>query len=330
LAHNKVLVTGGAGYIGSHICKALAEAGFAPVVFDDFSTGHRDFVRWGPLVEGDIRDDARLRQAMTEHAIAHVVHCAAESLVAKSVVEPELFHAVNVDGTRILLDAMQGAGCRSIVFSSSGAVYGVPHTSPIIETAPCVPVNPYGETKLAAEALLTMRRRDAGLQATALRYFNAAGADPAGEIGERHDPETHLVPRAIGAALWRIGDFCIFGTDYDTADGTAIRDYVHVSDIAQAHVLALRAHEQGSSGGAFNIGAGRGVSVKEIIAAVESSVGKPVPVTIAARRAGDPSRLAADIALARAEFGFNPQRSDLAIIVRDAVAWHLKDNRVHA
>lgn len=322
-----ILVTGGAGYIGSHICKALSEGGFFPIAYDDLSTGHRDFVRWGEFVEGDICNGARLRHAMATHRVTHVVHCAAESLVAKSMLEPGLFHAVNVVGTQVLLDAMQDTGCRSIVFSSSGAVYGVPRTSLVDEDAPCAPVSPYGETKRAVEVMLAERRGN-GLQATALRYFNAVGADPAGEIGERHNPETHLMPRAICAALGRIADFGIFGTDYNTPDGTAIRDYVHVTDIARAHLQALRLHAQGRVGNVYNIGAGHGTSVKEIVSAVQAVVGKSVPLTLAPRRAGDPPYLVADIERAKSELGFSPQRSDLATIVGDAVVWHMKDCRV--
>lgn len=322
-----VLVTGGAGYIGSHVCKALAAAGFMPVVYDDLSTGHREFVRWGELVEGDIRDRARLQEAMAVNGVAHVVHCAAESLVAKSMAEPDLFHSVNVDGTQTLLDAMQACGCRSIVLTSSCAVYGEAPAGLIAEDTSCAPVNPYGRTKIAAEIMLAERRGEAGFQATTLRLFNAAGADPAGEVGERHDPETHLVPRAIGVALGQVGDLRIFGTDYDTPDGTAIRDYVHVTDAARSHIQALKSHAQGRPGGTYNIGGGQGASVKDILAGVEAVSGRPVPVQHAARREGDPPRIVADIALARSELGFAPLRSDLPSIVGDAFAWHVKECR---
>lgn len=327
-ADSTVLVTGGAGYVGSHICKTLAEAGFIPVVYDDLSTGHRDFVRWGELVEGDVRDGARLRRAIDEHRVMHVVHCAAESLVAKSMAEPELFHSVNVEGTQALLDAMQACGCRSIVLTSSCAVYGDAPAGLVTENTPCAPVNPYGRTKLAAETMLAERRSATGFQATVLRLFNVAGADPAGDVGERHDPETHLVPRVIGVVMGEIDDFRIFGADYATPDGTAIRDYVHVSDAAQSHLEALRRHMAGGLGGTYNIGGGQGASVKDILGRVEAISGRPVPVKHAPRRAGDPPRVVADISLARSELGFAPQRSDLPSIVGDAFAWHARDRRV--
>lgn len=255
-----ILVTGGAGYIGSHCCQRLAAAGFLPVVYDDLSTGHRDFVRWGPLIKADVRDRAALAAAFTEHRPALVLHFAALALVGESVAHPERYWDINVGGTLALLEAMRGAGCERLVFSSSCAVYGEPEGVPITEAAPTAPVNPYGASKLAAEWIMDGFGRAHGLRSVRLRYFNAAGADPAGGIGEDHDPETHLVPLALDAAMGRRPALAVFGNDYPTPDGTAIRDYVHVVDIAEAHLAAARRLLGGGASLAVNLGTGQGAS----------------------------------------------------------------------
>jgi len=236
---HSILVTGGAGYIGSHACKTLAHAGYRPVVYDNLSRGHRAAVRWGPLVEGDLADGARVREAIAKHRVAAVMHFAAYAYVGESVADPALYYRNNLGGTLSLLDAMRETGVGEIVFSSTCATYGTPDTVPIRESAPQNPVNPYGETKLAIERALCWYGQAYGIRSVALRYFNAAGADPGGEIGEFHEPETHLVPLVLQAALGRRPHIDIFGTDYPTPDGTAIRDYVHVDDLAVAHLRAL-------------------------------------------------------------------------------------------
>ncbi|MGH6974341.1 MAG: UDP-glucose 4-epimerase GalE, partial [Stellaceae bacterium] len=258
---HSILVTGGAGYVGSHACKALAGAGYVPVVYDNLSRGHRGAVRWGPLVEGDLSDRTALLTAMRTHSITAVMHFAAFAYVGESVSQPELYYRNNVVGTLDLLAAIREAGIGTIVFSSTCAVYGIPEVMPIRESAPLGPVNPYGETKLAIERALHWHAAAYGIRYAALRYFNAAGADAAGEIGEDHDPETHLVPLAIRAALRQGGPVSIFGTDYPTPDGTAVRDYIHVADLADAHVRALGYLAGGGDSAAINLGTGSGSSV---------------------------------------------------------------------
>ena len=234
-----ILVTGGAGYVGSHACKALAGAGYLPVVFDNLSRGHREAVRWGPLVEGDIADQALLRAAIEQHRPSAIMHFAAYAYVGESVTDPAIYYRNNLGGSLSLLEAMRDTGVDKIVFSSTCATYGIPDTMPIDERAPQLPVNPYGETKLAIERALHWYGMAYGMRSVSLRYFNAAGADPDGEIGERHEPETHLIPLVVEAALGRRPQIDVFGTDYPTPDGTAIRDYIHVCDLADAHVRAL-------------------------------------------------------------------------------------------
>ena len=320
---NAILVTGGAGYVGAHACKALANAGRFPVVYDNLSRGHRASVRWGPLVEGDLHDRDRLVAAMREHRVDGVLHFAALAYVGESVTEPETYYRNNVEGTLALLSAMRAAEISTIVFSSTCAVYGNPREVPIGETTPLDPVNPYGETKRAIEQALRWFGAY-GLRSVALRYFNAAGADPDGEIGEDHDPETHLIPLAIRAALGQAGPLQVFGTDYPTADGTAVRDYIHVADLADAHVRALDYLRNGGDSGVFNLGTGRGHSVREIIAAVARVGGFAVPHRDVGRRSGDPPELVADPALAKSKLGWQPQASDIDTIVRTALAWHTR------
>jgi UDP-glucose-4-epimerase GalE len=319
-----ILVTGGAGYIGSHACKALARAGYRPVVLDNLSRGHRGAVRWGPLVEADLADRDALLAAMRHHSVGAVMHFAALAYVGESVADPALYYRNNVGGTLCLLDAMREAGIGRIVFSSTCATYGTPERVPIDETAPQHPVNPYGETKLAIERVLHWYAAAYGIRSVALRYFNAAGADPEGEIGEEHDPETHLIPLVIDAALGRRPEIAIFGTDYPTPDGTAIRDYIHVQDLAEAHVAALAYLTERRDSAAMNLGTGAGYSVREVIAAAQAVSGRRVPQREAPRRAGDPAALVADPSLAIRLLGWRARISDLNTILRTALAWHIK------
>ncbi len=318
-----ILVTGGAGYIGSHCCRALDAAGYQPVCYDNFSTGHRSFVT-GALVTGDIADKATLAHTFAQHDITAVMHFAASSLVGESVVDPQKYYLNNLAGTLALLDAMRAAGCNRLVFSSTGAVYGNADSQALPENYACVPINPYGTSKWMIERVLADYRAAYGLGSFALRYFNASGADPSGGIGELRDVETHLIPRAMMALQGHVPDFAVFGDDYATPDGTAIRDYIHVTDLAAAHVLALKLLLQGHSGGAFNLGTGKGFSVREILGAIQAETGREVPHVVKPRRAGDPTYLVADPSAARATLNFKPAHSDLATIIRTAWAWHKK------
>jgi UDP-glucose 4-epimerase len=316
-----ILVTGGAGYIGSHCCRALVAAGYHPVVFDNFSTGHRNFVT-GSLVVGDLMDKAALARAFAQHDIVAVMHFAASSLVGESVIDPQKYYWNNVVGTLSLLDAMREAGCNRLVFSSTGAVYGNADSKALPESYACAPINPYGASKWMIERILTDYRSAYGLGSFCLRYFNASGADISGGIGELRDNETHLIPRAMMALQGHVGDFAVFGDDYDTPDGTAIRDYIHVTDLAAAHLLALKLLMQGHSGGAFNLGTGAGYSVREILSAIAAETGREVPHVVKPRRSGDPTYLVADPTAARETLKFRPAHSDLATIIRTAWAWH--------
>ena len=317
----KVLVTGGAGYVGSHACLKLAEAGFEPVVFDDLSNGHESFVRWGPLEPGDIRDRARLAEVFDRHRPDAVMHFAALIEVGESVKAPGRFYATNVGGAANVIQAAQEAGVRAFVFSSTCATYGDPVTVPMDESHPQAPLNPYGRSKLMIEHALADMDAYSGLRFTALRYFNAAGADPEGRIGERHDPETHAIPLLLQAAQGRRPGFSIFGTDYETRDGTAVRDYVHVLDLADAHVAALRRLLEGGASEVFNLGTGTGTTVRELIDAVKRTTGRDFPVVETGRRPGDAPVLVADNALARAALGWAPRHS-LDDIIAHAWAWH--------
>lgn len=324
-----VLVTGGAGYIGSHCCRALAAAGYAPVVYDNLSTGHRSFVA-GEFVAGDLLDKATLARAFAQYNVTAVMHFAAASLVGESVADPQKYYVNNVAGTLSLLQAMREADCRRIVFSSTGAVYGNADSKALPEDFPCAPINPYGASKLMIERMLGDYRSAYGFGAFCLRYFNASGADAAGGIGELRDNETHLIPRAMMALQGHVGDFAVFGDDYDTPDGTAIRDYIHVTDLAAAHVAALKLLLEGHSGGAFNLGTGSGFSVREILAAIKAETGREVPHLVKPRRPGDPTYLVADPSAARKVLSFTPRHSDLATIIRTAWAWHQKAHPLKA
>jgi UDP-arabinose 4-epimerase len=325
-----VLVTGGAGYIGSHACKALAAAGYTPVTYDNLSRGHRHAVRWGPLVEGDIADRRAVTAALKAHRISSVMHFAAFAYVGESGTDPALYYSNNVSGTLSLLDAMRELEVNHIVFSSSCATYGLPDSVPIRETMAQLPVNPYGETKLAIERVLHWYGPAYGLRSVALRYFNAAGCDRAGEIGEEHDPETHLIPLVLRAALGTAPPVQIFGTDYATPDGTAVRDYIHVDDLAAAHVRALQYLAAGGESTAVNLATGNGYSVREIIAAVTKAVGHEVPQREAPRRAGDPPALVADPSRAAQVLGWRAQCSDLDTIIRTALAWEMRQHNAGA
>ena len=322
-----ILVTGGAGYVGSHACKMLARAGYRPVVFDNLSRGRREAVRWGPLVEGDLADMTRLSAALAEHRVSAVMHFAAYAYVGESVTDPALYYRNNLGGTLSLLEAMRQAGVGEIVFSSTCATYGTPDAVPIREDSPQRPVNPYGETKLAIERALHWYGQAYGVRSAALRYFNAAGADPEGEIGECHEPETHLVPLVLQAALGQRPQIDIYGTDYPTPDGTAIRDYVHVQDLARAHLRALERLRGGGGNIAVNLGTGHGRSVREVIAAAEAATGCKVPAQAAPRRPGDPPALVADPSLAAEILGWRAQHSDLDTIIRTALSWQKRQSR---
>ncbi|OFV89597.1 MAG: UDP-glucose 4-epimerase GalE [Acidobacteria bacterium RIFCSPLOWO2_12_FULL_65_11] len=316
-----MLVTGGAGYIGSHAAKALCRAGYRVVVYDNLSAGHRGAVRYGPLVEGEIGDVRAVREVLRHHGIFAVMHFAAFLDVGESVRDPGRYYRNNVVGTLGVLDAMAAESVRYFVLSSTCATYGDPVETPMTEMHPQRPINSYGETKLAVERALPHFLRAHGLRSVALRYFNAAGADPEGEIGEDHRPEIHLIPRAIGAASGG-GGLQVFGDDYSTPDGTCLRDYVHVADLADAHLRALEAMVEGKGSDAYNLGTGRPHSVREVIASVERVTGRTVPWTLAPRRPGDPATLYAAPDRARGELGWAPRFMDLDAIVSTAWNWH--------
>jgi UDP-glucose 4-epimerase/UDP-arabinose 4-epimerase len=319
-----ILVTGGAGYIGAHTCKTLAERGYLPVAYDNLSSGFREAVRWGPLAHGDIRNRAALGEAIESYGVKAVIHFAGLIEVGRSVSRPDVFWEVNVAGTTSLLSVMRERGVERLVFSSSAAVYGQAERDAletIGEDAPKAPSSPYGDTKLAAEWMIRAQCQAYGVAAVALRYFNAAGADPSGLIGEAHEPETHLIPLAIAAALGSGRPLTVFGRDFDTPDGTCHRDYIHVTDLAAAHVAALEAELAAGEFDAINVGTGHGRSVLDVVQAVGRAVGRPVPHAIGARRAGDPASLVADPARAVARLGWRPVHSALDEIVADALRW---------
>lgn len=318
-------MTGGAGYIGSHTAKLLSEAGCEPVVYDNLSTGHRAACRWGPLIEADLGDRTRLSAALRQYRFEAVLHFAALAYVGDSVVRPQDYFRNNVGESLTLLECMLEHDVRTIVFSSTCATYGDPVRLPMDESHPQRPVNPYGESKLFVERVLHWYSGSHALRWFALRYFNAAGADPGAVLGEMHEPEPHLIPRVLRAASGRGEKVTIFGTDYPTSDGTAVRDYIHVTDLACAHLLALRHLEQGGESMACNLGTGRGYSVREVIAEVERRIGLSVPVREEVRRAGDPAALIADPKLANRVLGWRPEYSDLTTIID--TAWRFEQKR---
>ncbi|EGK13288.1 UDP-glucose 4-epimerase [Desmospora sp. 8437] len=316
-----VLVTGGAGYIGSHTVLHLMEQGEEVVVLDHLGTGHRAAVKAPVFYQGDLRDETLLNRVFQERRIESVIHFAALSLVGASGEDPLTYYDNNVSGTRCLLSAMVAHGVKRLVFSSTAAVYGEPETVPIPETAPLQPTNPYGETKRVIEGMLAWCDRAYGMKSISLRYFNAAGAHPAADVGEDHDPETHLIPIVLQAALGRRESVQVFGDDYPTPDGTCIRDYVHVMDLAEAHGLALERLRQGRPGAVYNLGNGKGFSVREVIRAAERITGRRLQVQTAPRRPGDPAVLVASAEKARAELGWNSRHRDLDEIVASAWKW---------
>jgi UDP-glucose-4-epimerase GalE len=322
-----VVVTGGAGYIGSHAVKALRQAGQRVIVYDDFTAGHREATAHAhAVVEGRIHDTEKLRDTLREHGADAVMHFAAWLSVSDSVTDPLGYYRNNVAGTMSVLQAMADAGAKHLVFSSTAAVFGNPIETPITEQHPRQPINAYGETKLAIEHALPHVERAHGITSVVLRYFNAAGADPDGELGEDHDPESHLIPRAIDAALGR-GSFQIFGEDYETPDGTCLRDYIHVTDLADAHLLALDALRTGRPSARYNLGNGRPTSVREVVDSVGRVVGRPVPVTIGPRRPGDPGILYASSALIKRELGWKPRFEEVDTIVQ--TAWRWRESHPH-
>jgi UDP-glucose-4-epimerase GalE len=318
-----ILVTGGAGYIGSHACKALAAAGHTPVTYDNLSRGFEHAVKWGPFERGDILDGARLAEVIAKHRPAAVIHFAAFAYVGESMAEPALYYRNNVVGTLTLLEAMRAGGVSRIVFSSSCTTYGARTSEPITEETPQTPVDPYGRSKTIVEQVLRDYARAYDFRAIALRYFNAAGADPEGQIGEDHEPETHLIPLLLDAVV-KGAPFTINGDDYATPDGTCVRDYTHVSDLADAHVLALAALDREAGFRAYNLGAGHGFSIREIIDAACRRLERTIEVRVGARRPGDLDSTTAVAALAERELGWRPRLSNMDDIIDTAWRWRLR------
>jgi UDP-glucose-4-epimerase len=316
-----ILVAGGAGYIGAHCCLALAEAGHEPVVYDNLTSGHAEFVKWGPLEKGDVRDAARLTEVIRTRRPAAVLHFAGLIEVGASVTDPAGFYEQNVGGSVTLMDVMRREAVDALVFSSTCAIFGTPETPLLDESHPTRPLNPYGRTKLMVEQASRDFESAYGLRHAHLRYFNAAGAAPEHGIGEWHDPETHALPLAIFAALGRRAEFSVFGDDYNTRDGTCVRDYVHVRDLADAHVTAVEKLLTGSPSFEVNLGTGHGVTVRELVDAVGEAVGRPIPSSVRPRRAGDPPSLVADNRKAAEVLGWSPKRS-FRDCVDGALRWH--------
>lgn len=316
-----ILVVGGAGYIGSHMVKYLAGAGYQVIVLDNLSTGHADAARFGELVVGDMADPACLDQLFREHSIDAVMHFAAFSLAGESVTDPARYYRNNVANTLNLLDAMVRHRVRHFVFSSTAATFGEPQADRIDESYPQNPINPYGRSKLMVEHILADYDHAYDLKSVCLRYFNAAGADPEGELGERHNPETHLIPLVLQAASGRRPNIRVFGTDYDTPDGSCLRDYIHVQDLCAAHLLALQWMQKHQQSQQFNLGNGDGYSVLEVIAAARKVTGKEIPVVIDARRTGDPVRLIADATEAQQQLGWKPECPNLEDMIAHAWSW---------
>ena len=319
-----ILVTGGAGYVGSHTCKTLREMGHIPIVVDNLSTGHRWAVKWGPLVLGDIADKDLIKSTLKQYSVDSVIHFAANAYVGESVKNPRKYYQNNVLGTVNLLNVILDAGVKHFIFSSSCSTYGIPEKTPITEEQPCRPINPYGESKLFIENVLNWYGKVYNLNWIALRYFNAAGADPAIEIGEEHDPETHLIPLTIYSALGKRSALEIYGTEYPTKDGTAVRDYIHVLDLAKAHVLAINYLLNGGESTIMNLGSGQGYSVYDVISAVEKFSNKPTPVRKCENRKGDPPILVAAANKAHDELQWHPEYTTLGNIIETAWNWHTR------
>ena len=320
--NNKVLVTGGAGYIGSHACKSLALAGYQPIAYDNFVYGHPWAVQWGPVEQGDIKDRSRLDEVFLRHKPFAVMHFAAFAYVGESVHNPGKYYQNNVVGTLSLLGAMRDHEVNKFVFSSTCATYGIPNSVPITEEHSQIPINPYGMSKLMIEKILDDFDVAHSLRSVSLRYFNAAGADSAGDIGEAHDPETHLIPLVIDAVTGKRGAVTIFGDDYNTPDGTCIRDYIHVTDLAQAHIQALKWLEKGGKTEKFNLGNGKGFSVKDVIDSIGRVTGLKVPYQMGTRRQGDPDCLVGDAGKIRRDLAWIPEYSELDSIIESAWKWH--------
>ncbi len=315
-----ILVTGGAGYVGSHACKALAGVGHNPVTFDNLVRGHQSAVKWGPLEVGDLLDPDRISKVISKHKPEAVMHFAALALVSESIAKPQLYYRNNVEGTENLLNAMKGGGVNRLVFSSTCAIYGVPESIPVSESEFAKPISPYGDSKLRGERMLAERAKSYGLSYFALRYFNAAGADPEGEIGENHDPEPHLIPNVLAAAA-KGTKLTVHGKSYPTTDGTCVRDYVHVNDLAVAHIRALDIIAGDGQAISANLGAGKGYSVMQVIETAERVTGNAIKFDIGPDRPGDPPTLVADTRHAVDTLGWEPKRSDLETLVSDAWRW---------
>lgn len=318
----RILVTGGAGYVGAHACKALKNAGYEPVVFDNLVYGHRDFVKWGEFEAGDLTDRSSVGAVIKKYSPGAIMHFAAYAYVGESVAEPLKYYRNNVVGSLNLLEAAKDNGAKLVVFSSTCATYGIPHDVPITEDHPQSPVSPYGKTKLAVEQILKDFDAAYGIKSVSLRYFNAAGADPDMEAGEDHNPETHLIPLTLDAAMGRKSHITVFGTDYDTPDGTCIRDYIHVTDLADAHVKALKYLINGGQSTAFNLGTGAGYSVKEVINAAQRVVGRYIIQKEGKRRAGDPPSLVSASDKVKEALGWTPAYGEIDTIIRHAWLWH--------
>lgn len=316
-----VFVTGGAGYIGSQTCKELYNNGYIPICYDNLSTGHRELVKWGEFIYGDIKDTQHVRFCLKKYNPIGIIHFAAFAYVGESVSNPSKYFHNNVEGTLSLLDAARDEDIKNIIVSSTCSVYGQPTQIPISEKCPILPINPYGASKFFMERMLADYHTAYGLNWAALRYFNAAGCDLDGEIGEWHEPETHLIPRSIKAALGQLAQLEIFGNDYSTSDGTCIRDYIHVKDLAQAHILALEKCSMGKCNCAINLGTEAGISVLDIIKCIEKTIKMHVPHCFKPRRKGDPDILVADSSLAHTILGWNPQYSDIETIINTATRW---------
>ncbi len=320
-----ILVTGGAGYVGSHCCKEFAAQGWTVVVYDSLYRGWRDMVRWGELIEGDILDREALQAAVAKVKPDVLAHFAALTYVGESVEQPDLYYRNNTMGTFNILEALRASGVDKMIFSSTAATYGEPLEAPMLETHRQLPINPYGRSKLMVERMMADYAAAYGLRYAALRYFNAAGASPDGDIGERHEPETHVIPLAARGALRDDYQFTIFGDDFDTRDGTCVRDYVHVSDLGRAHAAAADYLMGGGAAQAFNLGTGEGTTVREIADAIEAVSGRPLPRRIGPRREGDPAVLVASNARAKAVLGWAPRQSSIGEIVSSAWAWAQAD-----
>ena len=321
----RVLVTGGAGYIGSHTCKTLANAGYEPVSYDNMVYGHEELVKWGPLEVGDILDGERLKEVIDKYSPDACMHFAAFTYVGESVEKPARYYKNNVLGTLSLLEVLREKGINRLIFSSSAAVYGNPVKTPIPDDHPLSPVNPYGETKRVMEGVLRDFGAAYGLKSASLRYFNAAGADPEGESGELHDPETHLIPLVLEVAVGKREHITVFGDDYDTPDGTCVRDYIHVTDLADAHVRALERLDEGDVTKVYNLGNGNGFSVLEVIETAREITGHLIPAKIGPRRAGDPPVLVADSSRIIEELGWGSRYADLEVIIETAWKFVMSD-----